>query len=120
MTVVQVYDPALCCQTGVCGIDTEQALVTFSADVDWLKKMGGNVERYNLAQQPLAFANNPVVKSFLERSGADALPVTLVNGEIAIAGRYPSRSELAQWAGIAVSTPSLQVAKGCCSGDKCC
>jgi hypothetical protein len=28
---------------------------------------------YNLAQQPMAFADNTAVKSFLERSGADAL-----------------------------------------------
>jgi len=35
------------------------------------------------------------VKSFLERSGQEALPVILVDGDIALAGRYPNRAGLA-------------------------
>jgi hypothetical protein len=31
---IQVFDPALCCSTGVCGVNVDQALVTFSADAD--------------------------------------------------------------------------------------
>ena len=40
------------------------------------------------------------VKGFLERSGQEALPLILVDGEVALAGRYPNRAELARWAGI--------------------
>ena len=49
----------------------------------------------------MAFAENATVKGFLERSGQEALPVILVDGEIALAGRYPNRAELARWAGVA-------------------
>ena len=101
MKTIQVFDPALCCSTGVCGVDIDQALVNFSADVDWAKQNGARIERFNLAQQPMAFAQNATVKAFLERSGEEALPVVLVNGEIALAGRYPNRAELARWAGVA-------------------
>ncbi len=91
MSVIQVFDPALCCSTGVCGVEVDQPLVTFSADVDWAKQNGAQIERFNLAQQPMAFAENAVVKGFLERSGQEALPLILVDGDIALAGRYPNR-----------------------------
>ena len=86
MTIIQVYDPALCCSTGICGVDVDKALVSFSADADWAKQNGVQVERFNLAQQPMAFAENAVVKSFLERSGQEALPLALIDGEMALAG----------------------------------
>lgn len=118
MATIQVFDPALCCSTGVCGVDVDQQLVGFSADVDWAKQNGANIERYNLAQQPMAFAENSVVKGFLERSGAEALPLILVDGEVALAGRYPNRTELARWAAIALDEEKSQ--SGCCSGSSCC
>lgn len=130
MSVIQVFDPALCCSTGVCGVDVDQQLVSFSADVDWAKQQGAQVERFNLAQQPMAFAENAVVKGFLERSGQEALPLILVDGEFALAGRYPNRTELARWAKIETAAtiettagPRVDVevpAKSCCSGSKCC
>ncbi len=100
MSKIQVFDPALCCSTGVCGVDVDQNLVTFAADVDWAKQRGAEIQRFNLAQQPLEFANNQVVKEFLQRSGKDALPLILVDGDVALSGRYPSRDELAGWLGI--------------------
>lgn len=123
MKKLQVFDPALCCSTGVCGVDVDQALLAFSADTDWAKQNGAQVERFNLAQQPLAFAENAVVKAFLERSGAEGLPLVLVDGEIALAGRYPTRKELARFAGIStLNENAIAEVKvdGCCSGSKCC
>ena len=120
MANIQVYDPALCCSTGVCGVDVDQQLVTFAADVDWAKQQGAQIERFNLAQQPLAFAESAVVRGFLERSGAESLPLILVDGEVALAGRYPKRSELARWAGIAEVPVAAKPAKSCCGGSRCC
>ncbi|BBE52205.1 Arsenical resistance operon trans-acting repressor ArsD [Ferriphaselus amnicola] len=105
MKKLQIFDPALCCSTGVCGTEVDQALVDFSADVDWLKHAGGQIERFNLAQQPMAFADSAVVKGFLEHSGAEGLPLILLDGEIAMAGRYPTRKELARFAGLSESLP---------------
>lgn len=134
MKSIQIYDPALCCSTGVCGVDVDQALVTFSADVDWARQQGARIERFNLAQQPMAFAENATVKGFLERAGQEALPLTLIDGELALAGRYPSRADLARWAGITLQAADPREAPGCCapakpapaaqssccSGSKCC
>jgi hypothetical protein len=115
MARIQVFDPALCCSTGICGVDVDQQLVGFSADVDWAKQ---NIERFNLAQQPMEFAENTLVKAFLERSGADALPLILVDGEVALAGRYPSRAELSRWTGIALVEEKPK--SGCCGANSSC
>ena len=125
MPNVQVFDPALCCSSGVCGTDVDQALVTFSADVDWAKQLGLLIERFNLAQQPMAFADNAAVKGLLERSGEAALPITLVDGEVAFVGRYPTRADLGRWLGnpaeaVAGAEPAATQSGGCCSGGACC
>lgn len=114
--MIQIFDPALCCSSGVCGGDVDQSLVNASADINWAKQQGLQIERFNLAQQPMAFAENEVVKAFLVRSGAEALPVVLLGGEMALAGRYPTRAELARWAGVTES--ASPAAGGCCTG--CC
>ncbi len=115
MPTIQIFDPALCCSTGVCGVDVDQALVNFAADLNWAKQNGAQIERFNLAQQPLNFAENTTVKAFLERSGQEALPLILVDGEVAMAGRYPNRTELARWAGM-TDARTEQNKSPCCSG----
>jgi len=117
MKVIQVFDPALCCSSGVCGVDVDPVLTGFAADVQWATQKGARIERTNLAQEPMAFAANAVVKGLLERSGPEALPVVLVDGEVALAGRYPNRAELARWAGLDAQTTDPA---NCCSGGRCC
>lgn len=65
---IQIFDPALCCASGVCGTDVDQALVSFAADAAWATGQGAQITRFNLSQQPLEFANNATVKGFLQRS----------------------------------------------------
>ena len=120
MKKIQVFDPALCCSTGVCGVDADQALINFSADVEWARQQGVQIERFNLAQQPMAFAENQIVKLFLERSGQKGLPLILLDGAIVLAGRYPSREELARWVDITLPDAEDKPAKSCCSGRSCC
>jgi len=119
MKSIQVFDPALCCSTGVCGVEVEQALVSFAADVAWAKQHGAQIERFNLAQQPLAFAQNATVKAFLECSGQEGLPLVLVDGQVALAGCYPQRAQLARWADIATVSEASPTTTDCCSGGRC-
>ena len=119
MTKIDVYDSAMCCSTGVCGVDVDQRLVNFAADVEWARQQGMTIERFNLGQQPLQFANNTMVKGFLQRSGEASLPLILVNGEVALAGRYPSRDELTRWAGLAAATATNKTEGSCCGGGPC-
>ena len=108
MNTIQIFDPALCCSTGVCGVEVDQEMARFAADVDWVRRNGAQVERFNLAQEPMAFVNHPTVKEALERLGQSGLPLTLVNGDIQCSGRYPSRDELATWVGKLPAKPAVR------------
>jgi hypothetical protein len=101
MSVLQIYDPAMCCSTGVCGPEVDPLLVRFAADVDWLKRQGVAVERYNASQEPGAFVSNPVVRRRLQERGQDCLPLVLWGGEVLASGAYPDRAELARTVGLA-------------------
>ncbi len=120
MKKIEIFDPAMCCGTGVCGVDVDQQLVTFAADANWARQQGACIERFNLGQQPMEFANNATANRFLQRSGQESLPLILVEGEVALAGRYPTRDELARWAGLAVALSTNAPSGGCCGGGRTC
>jgi AhpD family alkylhydroperoxidase len=105
--IVRVFDPAMCCSTGICGPSVDPQLARFAADLDWLKSQGVAVERFNLSQQPAVFAGDATVKAALETKGEAGLPLVKVNGEVKSSGVYPSRDELAAWAGVSAAAPSL-------------
>ncbi len=121
MAKIEVFDPVLCCSTGVCGVDIDQQLIDFAANSTWAIKQGAQIQRFNLGQQPLEFANNAVVNSFLQRSGQESLPLILVDGDVALAGRYPTKNELARWAGLSLTIEVSQSnSQPCCDGDSNC
>ncbi|WP_084634963.1 arsenite efflux transporter metallochaperone ArsD [Propionicicella superfundia] len=105
MVTIKVFEGPLCCNTGVCGPDPAQALVDFTADVRWVTELGAAVTRANLAQDPAAFATDDLARAFLQTAGAGALPLVIVDGLTALTGRYPTRAELARYAGIAAADP---------------
>jgi hypothetical protein len=96
MKTLAVFDPAMCCSTGVCSTDVDRSLVDFSANIQWLKKHGIQVDRFNLAQQPMSFVQNEKVKAFIESPGAEGLPLLLLDGKTVMAKRYTKRTELAR------------------------
>ena len=123
MKKLEIFDPALCCSSGVCGSEADETLITFSADLNWLKQHDVTIARYSLSQQPMVFAENAVVSAFLNRSGETGLPLILLDGEIMLAGRYPERGELKRWHGI-VDSPEIYVeedeSQSCCQSTGCC
>ncbi len=120
---VQIFDPPMCCSTGICGPGVDPALVEFTADLDWLKRQGIEVERYNLSQQTQAFVSNATVTDALKKDGNECLPLILVDGKIIFQGAYPKRDKLAQMAGLEAPKSGLKftveqqvaVGSGCCS-----
>lgn len=118
MKTLEVFDPAMCCSTGVCGVDVDPMLAQFAADLKWIGEQGIKVARHNLGQEPQAFAANPAVVKEME-AGMERLPVIVVDGHIVSTGMYPSRAQLAQKLGLAVSdsTPSQP---SCCSPKSGC
>lgn len=67
------------CNIGLCGPDVDQTLVTFSADLQWLRQHGAQISRHNFAQDPMTFAGNDTVKQFLEVAGSAGLPLVLID-----------------------------------------
>ena len=110
--MIQVFEGPLCCNTGVCGPDPDQALVDFTADLDWLTRQGVSVRRANLAQDPAAFADSAVARAFVQKVGASGLPLIVADDVTVATGRYPSRAELARIAG--VEAPAENTATECC------
>jgi len=96
-TLIEVYDPAMCCSTGVCGSDVDDSLADFANDVKWLKLQEVDVKRYNLGQEPEAFKMNPHVLERLKKDGAKVLPLIFINGKMVPEGGYPDRSALTNW-----------------------
>lgn len=99
MKAIQVYDPPMCCSTGVCGPDIDPVLPRIAGWLQQLRESGTVVERYNLAQEPLAFVQNTEVKRLLDTVGTDALPAIFVDGVLRLQGRYPDPSEQDSWSG---------------------
>lgn len=88
MKSIQVYDPPMCCSTGLCGNNIDPALVSFASLLKRLTQKGVTVERFNLGQQPMAFVQNPEVKALLDKEGVGSLPLILLDGKVHVKGRY--------------------------------
>ena len=101
---LSVYDPAMCCSTGVCGPSVDQNLVKLASDLGFIKGLGVEVKRFNLGHQPEAFASSPQVLSEMG-SEAENLPIFIVDGEIKSKAVYPDRREIASWFGLEASVP---------------
>lgn len=119
MKHLTVYDPALCCPTGVCGVEVDPVLAQFAADLRWIAEQGVTVARHNLGQEPQAFAADPAVVKELE-AGLERLPILSVDGTIVSTGMYPSRAQLAQKLGLPLATGEAAPAKACCNPKSGC
>jgi len=116
MKVMRIYEPAMCCETGLCGVDINNPeLVRMSLALKSLKQNGIKYYRYNLSGAPHQFVANTIVKDKLGKDGIDCLPLTLIDEEIVIEKRYPTNQEIADFIGIDIS---LVAAAGNDDGEK--
>lgn len=75
------------------------------------------VERMTPDLAQSAFDNIPAIRKLLLSDSN--LPISIVNGHIALTGFYPDRRELTEWFELDVDV--LNVPRCCCgSGRKCC
>ena len=124
-----IYEPAMCCSTGLCGVSVDPELLRISTVLSNLEKNGVKVERYNLSNAPQEFVKNKEINALITKS-ADNLPAIVVDGKIVITKRYPTNEEFKSLLGVSASfigekeTMKVKVHKsgseGCgCSGGKC-
>ncbi|MDZ7832007.1 MAG: arsenite efflux transporter metallochaperone ArsD [Desulfobacterales bacterium] len=137
---LKVYDPPMCCSTGVCGTSVSEQLVEFAGMLKKAEAQGIEVHRFNLSQEPQAFAENKAVRESMAELGQEGLPLVYVDDELVVSGRYPDKKELfellgldepldtagsgkntIQGAGVISLTGSTTAASGeCCPGGGCC
>lgn len=125
MSKMVIYDPAMCCSTGVCGPAIDPELLKVSTVIDNLKKNDVIVERHNLSSDPQAFTRSEAVANALNKNGVDVLPITMVDGKIVKTSKYPTNEEFAHWLGISIDQIQSKQAttikvKGCGCGPKGC
>lgn len=122
MKKIQIFEPAMCCSTGLCGVSVDPELLRISTVLNTLKLKGIDVERFNLSNAPAEFIKNQAVNDFIMKNGADKLPVTVVDGEILVSEKYPSNIEFEQWLELPIGTLSAKTAptnNDCCGGGCC-
>jgi len=91
---IEIFDPPMCCPTGVCGPNTDPALLKIHEAFLALKKSGVDIERYSMTHQFNQFMQNEVIAKLINDNGLDVLPVTLVNGKVLATKGYPSYEEM--------------------------
>jgi len=91
---VEVFDPPMCCSTGLCGPNLDQTLLDVNELLLALQAEGTTVERYQMASRPDAFLSRAEVMRLVRERDLQALPITLVRGRVIGAGAYPSAAEL--------------------------
>lgn len=97
MKKLEIFDPALCCPTGVCGPSVDPELTRIASALFLLEKKGYDVKRFNLGNQPDVFVSNLQVNKLLNEEGPNVLPIVLFNNEVVKKGQYPSNEDLSEW-----------------------
>ncbi|HAH61971.1 MAG TPA: arsenical resistance operon transcriptional repressor ArsD, partial [Treponema sp.] len=69
-----IFDPSMCCSTGICGPSVDPELLRVAAVIENLKKNGIEVVRHSLSSEPEAFMHSEAVAGALNEKGAEALP----------------------------------------------
>jgi hypothetical protein len=91
---VEIFDPPLCCPTGVCGPTVDQTLLDVNEMILTLMAEGVRVERYQMAGNPSAFLGNADVMRLVRERQMAALPITVVQGHVIKVGAYPTLTEV--------------------------
>lgn len=118
-----IFEPAMCCDTGVCGPSVDQELLRLSTVLNNLKDQGVLVERYNLTNNPQIFVDNQTINTILNEEGVEALPVTIVDGKVFKKQAYPTNEEIKEQLNVPASHLTAQfnvINNDCGCDDGCC
>ena len=119
MKEIQIYEPAMCCSTGLCGVSINQELLRVSTIINTLSNKGFKIVRYNLSANPEAFLQNTKVNKYLNDNGAEILPITLLSGEIIKTKNYPTNIEFEAMLGVKLDIRG-SINRSCnCNGGNC-
>lgn len=118
MKKLEFFEPAMCCDTGLCGPSIDPKLLRIATVVEEVLKSGNDVSRHNLKSDPDAFVTNETIAGILKELGVDALPITLMDGKVVATGSYPSNERISELLGIELGSapePEAEKTSCCCS-----
>src|SRR5512140_1700437 len=93
-STVEIFDPPMCCPTGMCGPVPDQKMLDVQEMIRILGTEGVQVTRYEPGSNPGAFMNAPEVMLEVRLRSTSVLPITRVNGRVVKSGAYPSIDEI--------------------------
>ena len=117
---IEIFDPAMCCSTGICGPSVNENLLRVATLINSLANKGIIIKRFGLSSDPQAFVDNKIINSLLNEKGVEILPVTMVDGAVVKTTEYPSNEEFAQYLNMKMEEllKENKIQSCCCSG--CC
>ena len=68
MKKIEIFDPAMCCPTGLCGTNINPELMRIAVVVETLKRQGVIVIRHNLRDEPQVYVSNKTVNEYYEKN----------------------------------------------------
>ena len=92
--ILEVFEPSLCCESGVCGPEPDRVLIELQNTIQLLNKAEVEVKRYAINQAPLVFIQNTVVRDFIKANGPNKLPLVLLDDKVIKSEGYPTIDEL--------------------------
>lgn len=122
MPKLEIYDPPMCCKTGICGEHPDFVLVSFASDLEWLKTQGVEVVRHGLSLEPAEFTKNREVSRLMEEEGSKCLPIIMFDDKVVYKGDYVSRVNLADFCNLPYDdndAPPVHREENCCCGLDC-
>ena len=91
---VEIFDPPMCCPTGLCGPTLDETLLDLNEMILSLQAEGIMIERYQMTSHPQAFLSNPEVMRLVREQQMAALPITIVREKVIKVGEYPTLKEI--------------------------
>lgn len=123
MKEIKIYEPEMCCETGLCGAGVDPELLRITTIINTLEQKGIVVKRYNLSNSPREFVDDKEINEFINKYGTENLPVIKVDGKVVVVGRYPSNKDFEKWMEISPApwngSNTLLVGDCSCKGDCC-
>ena len=91
---IELFDPPMCCSSGLCGPTLDQTLLDVNEMILTLQSENLHVARYQMTSNPNAFLANAEVMKLVREKQMEALPITGVRGKVIKAGVYPTLTEI--------------------------
>ena len=100
MKTLKIYDPAMCCPTGVCGTSVDTKLVQLTNFLNSLDKTMFEVKRFGLSTNPQEYVKNREVSRLLNEEGVECLPLIFLDNTLLFKKDYPSVPALSSKMGL--------------------